>query len=241
MRQVNDMEKLFARISVPEVVTGEHRIRLKHQLVSQWHERATRVGIWRSLVSTPRRKVAFACCLALAIAAGAWAGQKTIRKIFTFEFEVEKVSKKLTSQDGQTINYESVRTVQMASDDPNLTEEDAKNRYEKMIEAIATGNARLVKTVKSKSGQLCYVYEGKLPDGERFSLATGTKIGGSKKEELDEEMEKAIAEDKGELVETIETESGDKVYIYKVVLSDGTIRTYGSGTTPEQKSERSKQ
>ena len=61
----------------------------------------------------------------------------------------------------------------------------------------------------------------------------GTIVHGLGEADLKAEFEQAIVHGLGEVVKIIEAEHGD-VYVYKVILSDGSARTYGSGRPPAE-------
>ena len=46
-----------------------------------------------------------------------------------------------------------------------------------------------------------------------------------------------MLEGKGDFLSVVESPSGAKVYRYKVTLSDGSVRTYGSGRPPKEEQE----
>ena len=72
MKYKEDIEKLLADAPVPAVVPGPHRARLKCELLSQMQRKETKMPLFKTMLSTPKRKIAFACCTALLLVATAW-------------------------------------------------------------------------------------------------------------------------------------------------------------------------
>ena len=111
------------------------------------------------MISTPKRKIAFTCCIVLILAAAAWAGQKVIRKVFVLR--EEEPTKKITSPEGKTIYRKTARVAQIASNDPDFNEEKARKQFKELKQAIASGNAQLVETERKG----VYTFKVVLSDG----------------------------------------------------------------------------
>ncbi len=124
-----------------------------------WRRKQPRMTWLKAIVSTPKRKIAFTCCIALVLAAAAWAGQKVIIKLFIFK--EEGPIKKVTSPEGKTTYHTSGRAAAIASDDPDFNEEKARKQFEEIKKAIASGNAQLVETEREG----VYIFKVVLSDG----------------------------------------------------------------------------
>ena len=131
MKYEQDIEKLLADAPVPTVVSGPHRTRLKNELLGQMRRKETEMRVWKSMVSTAKRKIAFACCAALILVASAWGAEKAYKKISAF-FTHESVivdtvpPEKITTPDGREVFVGSTLGVSVGygSEDPTFS--DAK-------------------------------------------------------------------------------------------------------------------
>ena len=92
MKYEQDIEKLLADVPVPTVVPGPHRARLKCELLSQASRKETKMPLFKTMLSTPKRRVAFACCAALILVATAWGAEKLYRTIYQTIEDVESAA-----------------------------------------------------------------------------------------------------------------------------------------------------
>ncbi len=188
MTHEQDIEKLLAHTPAPTVVPGPHRARLKTELLSQASRRETKMPLFKTMLSTPKRKIAFACCAAMFLVATAWGGEKAYKKIASF-FAHESVivdtvgpetierTTRVTNPDG-TETLTSITTtfgstlgvsVGYGPEDPSFTDEKTKQQFEEMKGLVAQKKYKFLKTFMSSSGEKQYVYSFTLADGERFA------------------------------------------------------------------------
>ena len=227
MRDEREIERVLSETSAPNVTETGHRTRLRSGLL----------GAAQQHGATPRwkRKIAWACCAIVLVAAGA-GGVEAVRRMLTFRFE-EKASRSWTRPDGETMSVIVGRITEMGSDDPDFTEEKARQRYEEMQELIEQGEYELLKVVERDDGGKVYIYEFVFSDGEVHRLGTGERLEDRKSVEdaVDDLVTverrhlvaEAIAEGRVELIEVRPLESGLKVYLYRITLSDGRSMTLG--------------
>ncbi len=193
MDETRDVEELFAETAGLELVEGEHRAHLEARLVRQ---------ISKEDPEMPRRnrRIAWAICALFVVAATAW-GLSELRKAFEFVTNEVVDRKVIEMPDGSEVVYTRsvARTVVITSDDPEYTEEQARQWYEEVERLIAEGEkGELVRVEESASGGKSYVYRLVLPDGAEATWARGTPLGENEHGESDvDEIRKLI--EKGEL------------------------------------------
>lgn len=234
MKHVDDIREILEQTVMPRVDSGSHRQRLKQDLLQTMEESEKNMATNRTIFATRRMRIAAACTAALLVAAGAWGAQGVVKDVverLVFKIHEEHESKTLTRPDGTETQLASSSTFSISTHDPNFTEEDAKQRYDGIKEAIDDGEAELINTIENELGSLTYIYKATLDSGEEVTWGSGRKLYDPNEAELQAEFEQAIAERRGEVVKTIEAEHGT-VYIVRVILSDGSARTYGSGQPP---------
>ncbi len=116
MRVQVDIEKLLAETPVPSVAEGLHKAKLKRELLRQIQGKETRMGIWKTIFLTPKRRLAFACSAVLVLVATAWGVEKVHEKITSF-FAYKPVivdtvpAEKVTSPDGTETSLSSTLSV----------------------------------------------------------------------------------------------------------------------------------
>ena len=187
----------------------------------------------RRIVFTTRgMKIAAACAGTLLLVAGAWGAQEVFNR---FIFHEEPVSRTLTRPDGTETHLSSSSSFTVSSDDPNFTEDDARQRYEGIKKAIDEGTAELVEIKQTELGTSAYIYKATLEDGQEVTWASGRKLYDPNQADLDAEFDQAVADGQGEVVKVIHKDEYT-VYIRKVILSDGSDRTCGSNTPPAEES-----
>ncbi len=171
-----------------------------------------------------RKRLAWAACALVVLTAAGWGASKVMKKTFVVHEE--------TVDHGDGIMTGT--TVGMTSDDPDFTEEMAKERYEEIQSLIAAGEYELVKVTSGQWGLKTYIYRFTLSSGEEEQYGVGEPLDDPELAKAhQEELTRLIAEGAGEVVEVKRAESGLTVYICRVVLSDGTVKTYGSNVLPK--------
>ncbi len=235
MKNDHDIENVLAQTALTSVVPGSHRRRLKQELFEQMQTKEKRMPVRRFVFATRGMKIAAACAGTLLLVAGAWGAQGVFEVLNRFVFHEEPVTKTVTRPDGTETALSSSSSFTVSSDDPNFTEEDARQRHEGIKQAIADGKAELVETKQTELGTTAYIYKATLEDGQEVTWADGRRLYDPNQAELDAEFEQAVADGLGEVVKVVETDACT-VYIRKVILSDGSDRTYGSNVAPAEES-----
>jgi len=185
MKYEQDIEKLLAHAPVPTVVPGPHRPRLKCELLSQASRKETKMRAWKSMFSTPKRKIAFACCAALFLVAAAWGAEEAYKKIASFfadEHEsviVDTVSSKELMPDGSVRAMISSLSMSIGSgaEDPVFADEKARHQFEEMKKLVDRGKYKLINSYLSPCTSLIspsgvtkkYIYKFTLANGEEFN------------------------------------------------------------------------
>ncbi len=225
-----DIETILADTQAPMVANGSHRARLKRDLLGSLQEQET--AVW-----TCKRKVAWACCIALVVLAATAAAAHKVLKSFEFFEEGPTEDVVTTSPDGTKSHWQvsTSRSTNISSDDPDFTEEDARRQYEECKRAIAEGTAKLVEVKEREDGLKIYIYKITCSNGKVVTWATNTPSPHRPREKnVDyEEIERSIAEGKAEFIKMTEADSGLRVYIYKIPLPDGEYFRFGGNVPPE--------
>lgn len=232
MKHIDDIQELLERTAMPNLASGSHRQRLKQQLFDVKQGKEKRMPAHRIVFASHRVKIAAACIAALLLVAGAWGAQHVMKR-FVFDFPEEPVTKTLTAPDGTERHLSTGGTFRITTDDPDFTEADAREQHEGIKKAIDNGAAELIEIKETELGTSAYIYKATLDNGQEVTWASGRKLYDPNEAELTAEFEQAIVEGRGEVVKTVEAENGE-VYIYKVILSDGSARTYSSGRPPAE-------
>jgi len=214
---VDEAAEAMGQLPVPDEIEGLSWPGLLRTLEQASLDKEHNMWTWHNLVPGTRLGKAFAAaaCVLVAVTVG-WGAQRLVK---TFVFE-----------EGST-------TWVVKSDDPDMTEDEAREVHEQIQQAIADGRCTLLRIENTEQCSV-YVYECTLADGRKELLALNHPLDPETKRKLDEEMEKAVAEGSGELVSVTELESGLTVYRYKVILSDGSVRTYASNMPPREREEK---
>ena len=184
MEYEQDIENLLADAHVPTVVPGPHRAHLKCELLSQVSRKETRKSLFKTMLSSPKRKIAFACCAALLLVASAWGAEKAYKKIATFfankheSVIVDSVSLKKVMPDGSVRASGSVLSMSVGSgaEDPAFADEKARQQFEEMKELVDRGEYKFINShlsscepLISPSGVIkTYIYKFTLANGEEF-------------------------------------------------------------------------
>ena len=233
MKHTDDIENVLARTALTSVSPGSHRQRLKQQLVQHMKTKEKKMTARRIVLATRGMKTAAACAGTLLLVAGAWGASGVVSEVFNrFVFQEEPgIKKTLTRPNGTTSTLGSSTSFSVSSNDPDFTEADARQRHEGIKKAIDEGAAELIDTGVTETGTTVYRYKATLEDGQEVTWAANRRL--YDPANLDAEMEQAIIERRGEVVDVVETDD-NTVYIYKVILSDGSDRTYGSNVAPAE-------
>ena len=141
--------------------------------------------VFKSMFSTPKRKIAFACCAALILVATAWGAEKAYKEIASFfadEHEsviVDTVSSKKVMPDGSVRGMISSLSMSVGSgaEDPAFADENARQQFEEMKGLVDRGEYKYVKSYSSPSTSLIsssgvtkkYIYKFTLANGEEFN------------------------------------------------------------------------
>ena len=218
----DNLEKVLADTPVPRVIEGDRRARLKSDLVRQIRKEGSIMPRWK-------KRIAWAACALLVVSAVVFACNEVRKRFFVVHEEVLE-ERKTTLPDGSEMHSRVVRGVSIGSDDPDYTEEKAKQQYKEIQNLIAEGKGELLKVIESDSGEKCYVYKFILSDGEEVAWGTRRPLGDEHKGSYLDEIDDLIAQGKGELIEVNELDSGKKIYLYRFILSDGTSLISGFDT-----------
>jgi hypothetical protein len=247
-RDNRDIERLLEQVSPPLVVEDVHRDRLREELLKRMYqgrvpsESTTLTAAWRwvmkgyqtgSLVS----RLAWACVAVLVLGAAAWgSGQaiQLVRKSFTFSTAPKgpvSPPRQLTLPDGTNLHTSewSSDTITISSDDPKLTEADAKRRAELVLQAKATGKGTALKRVETEFGTVVH-YSTKLPDGTEFKWAGRPEdvMSPAERAERQKQIDQLIASGNSEFIGKLTGSMGETVYNYRIRLPDGTSSTHAS-------------
>ncbi len=230
MEKFDDIERVLANTPKPKIIEGPHRLYLRQSLIHQIQKEEIPMSAWS-------KNLKWACCLLLIAVAGGWTAQK-VHKSFTVSEEV-LMEEEFTNPDGSKGIYSQTRSTTISSDDPDFSKEKAQKYHQEIQDLIAKGKYQFVDVKELDSGDKVYLYKFTLSDGELFMYGThypldykgNKKVSGTSYREIKE----LISNGKGKLVEVKELDSGQKVYIYKITLPDGSSLTFGSDVSLEVK------
>lgn len=161
MVKQTDIESMLTEIAKPRVLTGDHCAELREQLL-----RSVREGEPRRRASRPRWALA-ACCGILLAAASGWGAQQLYLRYFLLEDHTADVR---VMPDGslQLSSWSAVLT----TDDPTMTQQQAKDLWEELKQAMVDGEYFLQDIQEMPSGELLYIYW--LPTGNGGYVPFGT-------------------------------------------------------------------
>lgn len=220
MEKFDDIEKVLTDVAIPNVIEGPHRLHLRQSLINQMQKEELPMRILR-------KSLAWACCLLLVTAIGGWTAQKVYKSFIVHEEVI--MEEEYTNPDGSKGYYIQKSSATMGSEDPSYTEEKAQKQYSEIQDLISEDKYEFLGVKELDSGEKVYSYKFILSDGEEVAWARkypfdheGEKGTGY------QEIENLIARGNGKLVEVHETDSGDKIYIYKIIRSDGTSFTFST-------------
>jgi len=220
MEKFDDIEKVLSNTPLPKVIEGPHRLYLRQSLINQMQKDKTPMRTWR-------KSLAWVCCLLLVAAIGGWTAQKVYKSFVVCEEVL--MEEEFTNPDGSTGYYIQKSSVSIGSKDPSYTEEKAQKHYSEIQALINEGKYEFLGVEELDSGEKIYSYKFILSDGEEVAWARKYPLDyKGEKGTSYQEIENLIASGNGKLVDVHETDTGDKVYIYKIIRSDGTSFTYGT-------------
>jgi hypothetical protein len=174
--------------------------------------------------------------LVAAVAAAAAAGwgltacQQQPKQVYYFP-EAQRPAANSTANQTTTVaaGVATMRGISVVGD--HLSEADAR----RINEAIESGDATLEKRVIHEDKTVTYIYRVKLADGREVSVGSDQDPDPVRRLEHQRELQKAAAEQRGDLLKSVKAPNGTTVYIMKVMLSDGTVATYGTNQLPRGK------
>ncbi len=183
------------------------------------------------------KNLKWACCLLLIAVAGGWTAQK-VHKSFIVSEEV-LMEEEFTNPDGSKGSYRQTCSTTISSDDPDFSEEKAQKYHQEIQDLIAKGKYQFIDVKELDSGEKVYLYKFTLSDGEQFAYGARSPLDNKGDKKVSgtgyREIKELIANGKGKLVEVKELNSGQKVFIYKITLPDGSSLTFGSDVSLEVK------
>ena len=147
----------------------------------------------------------------------------------------------LTASTGGTVFLYDVdladgRQVTYASDHVLPTNQFIGRDHAQFLEqAIAQESGRYVSEAITGSGARVYRYRTNLADGTEEIYGSDREVDPGKHEAHRKELSRAIAQSRGELYKAVFALDGKVMFIVRVVLSDGAIKTYASPSPPSAK------
>jgi ATP:corrinoid adenosyltransferase len=249
MKSRNEIEKLLEQAPVPSITDGPHRQHLRTELLQAMQAKETEMSKWKIVRSSRALKVAAAILAAVVLVSTGWATERVYRKITgatrIVHGETERVwDGKITRPDGKEILFGISTGSSTSSDDPNLTQEQVRQKHEEMKQLVARGEYELIRTDETESGETIYTYKFVLSDGEQLAWGTRIPLGQvaswdeyqqKVKEQAAERMERikeAIAAGRFRLlnVDVIKSHicrdaaTGEELRAMQIVMQDGELR-----------------
>ena len=215
------IENLLAQTVAPKLVEGSHKATLKQELLDQVQETGPAMQKEGWTMGKWKKRLVWACCLAVAVVGTAWAAQKVVRTYVVHREEPREIT--VSGADGP-VTYSSSGMTTITSNDPDFTEERAKQLHQETQKAIAEGRCELVKVTETDFGS-AYHYKFVLPDGTEHGFATNEPLDSPRsREDVLQEVQNQIDEGVGELIAIGRFDFG-KFYMYRFTLSDGLVKT----------------
>lgn len=206
------MEDNLTRTPRPEVVEGSHRALLRQRLMQDMR-RKERAQMARS--TGWRRKVAWACLLAIGAVGVAWGA--TVLRSYMVRGEVTQV---VVQGKNGPVTY----GVSSGGVYPGRSQEEAEALHKAIEEAFAEGRYEYVKTIPGDLGPLD-IYRVTLRDGSTIEINHDFMARRDPAADL-QEVQNQIDSGQGELLGVFNCK-GRVFYDYKYTLSDGRVQTLG--------------
>ncbi|KKL83610.1 hypothetical protein LCGC14_1973030, partial [marine sediment metagenome] len=111
MKSNDYAERILRGTAVPSVVEGDHRQRLKRQLLDPpgVQRTKTRMSAWKYVMSTGRTKVAAACVATVILVATGWTAERVYRKFAKSFFVTETIAEgEFTAPGGKKLMWAAV-------------------------------------------------------------------------------------------------------------------------------------
>jgi hypothetical protein len=135
---------------------------------------------------------------------------------------------RVTLQGGRQIVYASDHVM------PTKSQLHLLHAHE-LQQSIEKGNDRFVAERRAQDGSMIYFYRAEFSDGSSDVYGSDVEPDPSRAKLHSEQLEQAMAQFRGELSKTIAGADGTQIYLIKVTLPDGTIKTYASADKPKTK------
>ena len=228
MSEQDEVERLLKQVPVPGLDDGPHRARLRQELFQLNRKEDSTMSRFQN-----KKPLIWISCTLVVIAMVA-AAVPAVRKAFVVHSEVRQLEPlEVTLPDGTStvLSRSAGASVVMKSDEPGFTEAKARERYDEIQQLIATGECEPVDVRQSEDGTPIYIYEFTLSDGSVEQFAATRPLGKETKSQvkLDAELAQLIREGSGTLVYVSDLGEGEKAYVYRFVLSDGSSPHVGFG------------
>lgn len=221
MGSQDDTEKLLAATAAPEVVEGPHKEALRRDLLRRLAASPV-AGAGGMAMGSRRRRLAWACLLALIVAGTAWAAQKAVR---AFKVHTELGEVTVSSREGPR-TYRVSQSGTVVSDDPEFTQADAEREAREIRRLIAEGKCELVEVVDSAFGLKTYRCKVVLANGTEKTVGSSYPPGYSRSAgSMLQEVVNLMDAGKGKHVGVGDFEWG-RLYWYNFTLSDGHLTAH---------------
>jgi hypothetical protein len=247
-----DIERMLEKVEPPRVVAGVHRDRLREEIIETMHgaqaarEDARRAGARRWIMRGYRSdslaaRLAWACTAIGILGAVAWGAGQAMQRVRKSYVVYETPPTVVRTPDGGTRVTGVWSGAFMASDDPNVTEEDVRRRFELIERAKATGKATVVKRQETDFGTVV-TYRTRLDDGRDVTWAGSPEdvMTPGQRTERHTQLSELLAARKFEFVRKFTTPDGVTMYSYRVRMPDGTSVRHAS-ILPDHDPEQAKQ
>jgi hypothetical protein len=161
-----------------------HRDALERQLLGELRKER-KMSILSFIRATPRRTTAAAALVAAILIASGWGAaqvyQAVIKGHVSYHVDTGKPeTRTLTLPSGKNVEISQSEGISTGSNDPQFTEEKAREQFESMKNAISAGKYEFVKTYQLPGGETTYIYLLTFADGTKGTAAFAMPLEGVK-------------------------------------------------------------